>query len=288
MQLLTVLQAGLLASVIPSAWAAAGWGFGDATVAIQQKGGGIGSGIKEKLSEQKPLAKPLSLGGADTLKIILTAQEGRSAKKPHQAFLLLKDQDTGLDVSYPLSVKDNGKAKVDLTQKDIPVQFLQSSKPIDANLVIASFGEAKPYDSSVFKLSIERNVNEPIPSSEAVRYGKRKEIHHTFKPDPTSPPAVVSLVFVVAVLAAIPVLASTWLYLGVNVNHLSTAMKAAPVPHMLFVGSVFALEGIFFLYYTSWNLFQTLPAALAVGVVAFISGSRALSEVQQRRLAGLR
>lgn len=48
------------------------------------------------------------------------------------------------------------------------------------------------------------------------------------------------------------------------------------------------MEGIFFLYYTSWNLFQTLPAAAVVGVVAFVSGSRALSEVQERRLAGLR
>ncbi len=58
--------------------------------------------------------------------------------------------------------------------------------------------------------------------------------------------------------------------------------------HILFVGSIVALEGIFFMYYTSWNLFQTLPAALAVGVIAFLSGSRALGEVQERRLAGLR
>lgn len=42
------------------------------------------------------------------------------------------------------------------------------------------------------------------------------------------------------------------------------------------------------MYYTSWNLFQTLPPAFLVGAVAYISGSRALSEVQERRLAGLR
>jgi oligosaccharyltransferase complex subunit delta (ribophorin II) len=49
-----------------------------------------------------------------------------------------------------------------------------------------------------------------------------------------------------------------------------------------------AFEGLFFLYYTSWNLFQLLPAAAVAGVVAFLSGSRALGEVQGRRLAGLR
>lgn len=71
-------------------------------------------------------------------------------------------------------------------------------------------------------------------------------------------------------------------------NHLPRAMQKAPVAHGLFYGSIVAMEGIFFMYYTTWNLFQTLPAAGAVGLVTFLSGSRALSEVQERRLAGLR
>jgi oligosaccharyltransferase complex subunit delta (ribophorin II) len=69
---------------------------------------------------------------------------------------------------------------------------------------------------------------------------------------------------------------------------MSKALGSAPLSHALFFGSIVGLEGIFFLYYTSWNLFQTLPAAAAVGTVAFLSGSRALTEVQERRLAGLR
>lgn len=78
------------------------------------------------------------------------------------------------------------------------------------------------------------------------------------------------------------------MYFDVNLNHLSVALKAAPVPHIVFVSSVIGLEGIFFMYYTSWTLFQMLPPSLIVGAVAFLSGSRALSEVQERRLAGLR
>lgn len=58
--------------------------------------------------------------------------------------------------------------------------------------------------------------------------------------------------------------------------------------HAAFFGSIVALEGIFFLYYTTWNLFQTLPVVGVVGVVAVLSGSRALGEVQARRLAGER
>lgn len=48
------------------------------------------------------------------------------------------------------------------------------------------------------------------------------------------------------------------------------------------------MEFLFFLYYTSWNLFQTLPVAGVIAVVAYVSGSKALSEVQSRRLAGER
>lgn len=47
-----------------------------------------------------------------------------------------------------------------------------------------------------------------------------------------------------------------------------------------------ALEGLFFLYYTKWNLFQTLIGAAVVGVVATFSGSRALREVRLRRERG--
>lgn len=65
-------------------------------------------------------------------------------------------------------------------------------------------------------------------------------------------------------------------------------MSSAPVSHAVFFGSIVAMEGVFFLYYSAWNLFQTLPVAGVVGVVAFLSGTRALGEVQRRRLAGER
>ena len=73
-----------------------------------------------------------------------------------------------------------------------------------------------------------------------------------------------------------------------NFAHLSKAWKTAPVSHPLFLLSLIAIEWIFFKYYTSWNLFQTLAGVSGVGVVAFLSGSRALREVRARREAGKR
>ena len=175
------------------------------------------------------------------------------------------------------------------SQKDLPFQFLTAGTPIQAKLAIASFGQSKAYYNHVFDLTVERDPNVPLSLPEApLRYAPLSEIHHIFRSDPKSPPRIISAVFTIAVLAALPALLGAWLLLGANVNHLGKAMNAAPVSHALFFGSIVAMEGIFFLYYSAWTLFQILPLAGLVGTVAFVSGSKALSEVQERRLAGLR
>ncbi|KAL4885543.1 Oligosaccharyltransferase subunit Ribophorin II-domain-containing protein [Aspergillus karnatakaensis] len=283
----TVLQLSVLASAALPA-AAASWGFADATVSVQTKGAGVGAGLKEEIPSNGALPKPVPLGNADTLKIALTAQEGKSATSAHQVFLLLQEPKSGLDISYPFAVKGNGKSRVELTWKDLPSQFLSTSEPLDARILIGSFGSSQAYNEPAFQLSLARGADEPIPTFEASRYGQLPEIHHIFKADAQSPPVVITLAFIALVLAAFPVLAGVWLYLGANINHLPRAIRAAALPHAAFVGSLLAIEGIFFLYYTHWTLFQILPAVAATGVVAFISGSRALGEVQGRRLAGLR
>ena len=158
-----------------------------------------------------------------------------------------------------------------------------------ASIVIGSFGASAPYKSKVFDLRVARDDNAPVAVVEApLRYAAEAEIHHMFKSDPKSPPKIITIVFAAAVAGALPILLGAWATLGANADHLSKALRDAPVSHAMFYGSILAMEGIFFMYYTTWNLFQTLPAATLVGFVAFLSGSRALTEVQERRLAGMR
>ena len=247
----------------------------------------------------------MSLGASDNIKILLTTSENKKAKRPHQAFLNLRDTKSDLETSLAFQVKENGKAKIDLvstecqaqapgadiiqSQKDIPTQLLASPESLEASLVIASFGSSTPYKSKAFDLSIKLDTTSPqAPQEKPLRYGKLPEIHHIFKSDPTSPPKIITLVFVAAVLVALPALLFSWVSLGANLNHASRAFGRSPIAHALFFLSIVAMEGIFFMYYTSWNLFQTLPGAVGIGLVTFLSGSRALREVQERRLTGLR
>ncbi|CAD6587568.1 MAG: hypothetical protein ASARMPRED_003186 [Alectoria sarmentosa] len=289
MRLSSQLFSSLLVICAASLGVAATWGFEDATVSVNKKGAGVGGGFKEKIVENKALSKPIALGSSETLKILLTTKEDNNAKRPHQAFLLVKDPQSNLDTSFAFQVKENGKGKIELTQKDLPAQLLSSTEPLDASLVIASFGSAKPYNVKAFDLAVEVDSGSPLPASEKpLRYGKLPQIHHIFKSDPNSPPKIITLIFTAAVIAALPVLLGAWISLGANLNHFSKAFSSSPIPHALFFCSILAIEGVFFMYYTSWNLFQTLPPAFGIGLVNFLSGSRALREVQGRRLAGLR
>ena len=142
--------------------------------------------------------------------------------------------------------------------------------------------------SEVFTLKIDQDKAEVPKYTAPERYAKKDEIHHTFRPDQKSPPKIISLVFTLAVLATLPLLFGSWLLLGSNLKGLSSAISTAPLAHSIFFGSLVAMEGVFAMYYLSWRLFRVLPIAGVVGVVACLSGAKALSEVQKRRIAGQR
>ncbi|CAG8949761.1 hypothetical protein HYFRA_00004084 [Hymenoscyphus fraxineus] len=270
--------------------AASGWNFDEAIISVSAKGAaGAAGAFKDKLSDHVPLSKPVTLGQTETLKIILTATENGEPKRPHQAFLLLRDQDTGLEETFPLQTKESGKGKVDFSQKDLPVQLLTSSQPLRATLLLASFGSTQAFANHVFNLDIQTDPNVAKPKYEKpLRYGQLGEINHIFRADPKSGPVIISLLFTVAVVAAVPILFGSWVLLGANLSHLPKATAAAPISHSLFFSSILGMEGIFFLYYYNWSLFEMLPVAGVIGLVTFLSGSKALSEVQSRRLAGER
>lgn len=92
-------------------------------------------------------------------------------------------------------------------QKDLPIQHLLAAKPLRASIVIGSFGASKALDTALFDVAVQRDPSAVLPNYDPpIRYGKQPEIHHIFRDDPRSPPKVISLAFVLAVLATIPVL----------------------------------------------------------------------------------
>lgn len=67
-----------------------------------------------RFNQRSPLSKPVSLGTTDTLKLSLTAKDNGKGKRPHQAFVVLQEQESGLEAPFPLTVKENGKASAQI------------------------------------------------------------------------------------------------------------------------------------------------------------------------------
>ncbi|KAI0906719.1 Oligosaccharyltransferase subunit Ribophorin II-domain-containing protein [Ustulina deusta] len=276
----------LLAAGAAQAASASSWGFDDATVQVNAK---KGAGSKERFSETKPLSHPVAIGNTESIKVLLVAKDDGKGKRPHQAFVVLQDELSGLEAPFPMTVKENGKAVVDIKYADLPVQLATSTAPLKASVVLASFGSSQGLNTPVFSVTLKTDPNAtPLVYEKPLRYGKRELIHHTFRADPKNPPKIISAFFSLAVLATVPVLFVGWLALGANVSHLQSALRNAPIAHGVFFGSLVALEGVFYLYYVSWTLFEVLPIIGVVGAATFLSGVKALSEVQSRRLAGER
>ncbi|TGJ87841.1 hypothetical protein E0Z10_g911 [Xylaria hypoxylon] len=267
-----------------AAQAASSWSFDDATVQVNGK---KAAGTKEKFSETKQLSQPITISNTESIKILLVAKDGGKGKRPHQAFVVLQDELSGLEAPFPMTVKENGKAVVDIKYTDLPVQLATSSAPLKASVVLASFGSSQGLNKPVFSIAPKVDPNAaPLVYEKPLRYGKREAIHHTFRDDPKNPPKIISAFFVLAVLATVPALLVGWLSLGANVSHIQRALRDAPIAHGVFFGSLIALEGVFYLYYVSWTLFQVLPVISVVGAATFLSGTKALGEVQRRDSPG--
>lgn len=72
--------------------------------------------VLNSFGPESPLKTPVSLGAQDTLTISLTAKDNGKGKRPHQAFVLLKEEDTGLEAPFPLSTRDTGKGNVKIVR----------------------------------------------------------------------------------------------------------------------------------------------------------------------------
>lgn len=46
----------------------------------------------------------------------MVAKDGGKGKRPHQAFVVLHDEVSGLEAPFPMIVKENGKAVVDIVR----------------------------------------------------------------------------------------------------------------------------------------------------------------------------
>lgn len=76
-----------------------------------------------------------------------------------------------------------------------------------------------------------------------------------------------------------------WTVIGVTPSKVASNLSSQRGVWILaFVASLAATDYLFFLYWTQWNIFQTLTSVGGWSLVLFATGQRALSFVQRQRL----
>lgn len=270
------------------------WSISGAKLVTAKKGDTAPT-VLEEFTIDKPVSTPVTLSSGEALRLSMILKAGNEAGVPHQAYLFVQQADTGIETFFPFDIAPTtAKAKLEITQKDLPLSFIASSSPLTLNMAIGDFTENI---TSIFIPIAQVQLNYDDMTVSAAKkslgepplvYAPLPELRHTFRPDPKNPPKILTLLFLGAVGTALVGLFGVWATLGANLSALPKALGAAPLSHPTFLGSLLALEWVFMMYYLKWNLFQTLTAAIIVGPVAFYSGSRALREVRARRLKGER
>ncbi|KAI8577513.1 hypothetical protein K450DRAFT_252037 [Umbelopsis ramanniana AG] len=119
-------------------------------------------------------------------------------------------------------------------------------------------------------------------------FGVQPEIVHQFRAQEKMPPKIVSQLASLLVLAPWIALLAGWAQLGYTpakvINSIQNESMTSTVSIFSFLGTLAAIEFLFFNYWTHLNLFQTLGYLSVLSVVAFITGQRALTVVQQKRI----
>ena len=99
-----------------------------------------------RFSDKSLPKKTVAFGSADTLKLVLTANEGGEAKRPHQAFLVFQEPETGLEAPFVMTTKENGKATVDLVCVTVAASGLHT-------LPLMALANMRPRNTPIFPSS---------------------------------------------------------------------------------------------------------------------------------------
>ncbi|KAI8976709.1 oligosaccharyl transferase delta subunit [Trametes punicea] len=233
----------------------------------------------EPLSLGHKPSPPLSLGSSDVLKLTFQVvdQEDGKGVQPHQTFLRFYDEVSGEEGIQPVKVTTGGKAKFELNMARPPASLPPTTTdPLRVSLYIGSFVH-NPVEYELFDLIVPPS-QPPAQHPDEASFHVRPEIQHTFRPDPKSPPKLISAFF--AALLAVP-----WVVLLGLWSHISPQVPYLFSPSILpFIASLAAFEALLVWYWVALKLGQVLLYGAILAIPTALTGKRALAALGDRRL----
>lgn len=274
-----------LASIAASvAVAAAEWAIKDAKLSVSAKGAELVAlpFIHDPVDAVVPQNTNIDL-------VFFATNNGKPAV-PHQAMVIVSDPNSHLEASYPVAVRPNGRAKFALSYSRLPHALVTAQTPLDVSIVLGSF-DSKGLKTTVARISPELSDEVTKGYKRPERHATKPEIFHQFRGAPRQVNATVAVIFSAGAIAIFAVLLVAWAALigpATLLGQASTAVKAAPLGYLGLLGSLAALELVFFSYFIETSIFTTLGAVALITPVAIVSGVSALRELHDRRQTGQR
>ncbi|KAJ1953939.1 proteasome regulatory particle base subunit [Dispira parvispora] len=285
---LAIIPCALLAQCT---WAHLTWSISDDAVTVSDDPSGRSFGANDG---------PLALLPTDTVGFRFQAQlvdDKKSDKrgKPiqaHQAFLLLTHRASGHQVVRVFDSTTAGGYKFTLKPKVLTGAFKQHYGVYDAEVVLGAFKAHQGYRQKIAELDIPAFSSKPKAKKAKTtldnHFAPKPEITHQHHPEPKQPFVLVSLAFALLCLAPLGGLFKAWQCLGANADLLCSKAAGgkptcAPGISYAFIGCLASYGILYFLFWTRWNLLDTLFYGFFLTCATIVVGRYALVEVASKR-----
>jgi len=213
-----------------------------------------------------------------TLKFQLRDKTSGSLMTAHQTFVRMVHHKSQQEVIFVAEPDSSNTYKLDLDIGAKAKEFASQSGKYSFDLIVGDPVAQNPIQWSMadVKLSFSEPGN-PVGDSMS-HYAKKKDIVHMFREPEKRPPSVVSTCFTALCLAPLLLLFILWIKIGANVSNFPASLSA-----LGFHVSLAAIFGLYFLYWTHLNMFDTLKYLSLLAVPTFLFGNRLLSSIAARR-----
>ncbi|RKP35982.1 Dolichyl-diphosphooligosaccharide--protein glycosyltransferase subunit Swp1 [Dimargaris cristalligena] len=249
---------------------------------------------------------PIALAKTDQVDIKFTAElaMGQTTQpiRAHQAFLILTHRDHGHELVRVFDSTRQGQYSLQLRLKTLEALFKSHTGVYDADIVLGTFSVADGLRRRIAAFNIpsfQNGKTAPDSPTSSAATGTLAldtpslvalpEIHHTPRPAPKQPFVLFPLIFALLALVPFVGLLGAWYALsGGCADHgqgvVSSVCAAADVPRLTFWGCLVGYGILYALFWTRWNLLQTLPYLAGLTVVTVVVGRSALLSMGQQRL----
>ena len=194
----------------------------------------------------------------------------------HQTFVKLTNQNTNQEIIF-VAQPDTTGYKFDLDIGGNAKEFGHLSGKYNMELIVGDAVIENPFSWPL--ADVELNfADAPTQKDKENQYAKKPEIKHMFREPEKRPPTSVSTVFTGLVFVPLLILFLLWLKIGANVSNFPMSISAIGF-HVCLAG----IFGLYYLYFTYLNMFETVRYLGILAIPTFLFGNRLLSSIAAKR-----